>query len=45
MSAQAHIASEFEYRNIAINPKTLYVFLSQSGETADSIDCLKKVKA
>lgn len=45
LSAQAHIASEFEYRNIKINPKTLYVFLSQSGETADSIDCLKKIQA
>jgi len=42
--ASCEIASEYEYRNININKKTLYVFISQSGETADSIEVLKMLK-
>ena len=42
--ASCEIASEYEYRNININKKTLYVFISQSGETADSIEVLKMIK-
>ena len=42
--ASCEIASEYEYRNINVNPKTLYVFISQSGETADSIEVLKMIK-
>ncbi len=39
------IASEFRYRKIKLNKKNLYVFVSQSGETADTfaaIDLCKK---
>lgn len=42
--ASCEIASEYEYRNINVNSKTLYVFISQSGETADSIEVLKMIK-
>ncbi len=38
------IASEFRYRETAINPGTLFVTISQSGETADTISALKKAK-
>jgi len=41
------IASEFRYRKIQFNKKNLYVFVSQSGETADtfaSLDLCKKNK-
>lgn len=42
--AQIHISTEFKYKKQFINDKTLYVFISQSGETADSLECLKIVK-
>lgn len=45
MDAKVEIASEFEYKNIKIDEKTLYVFISQSGETADSIEPLKYLKS
>lgn len=35
------IASEFRYRNPLIDNKTLCVFISQSGETADTLAALK----
>ena len=41
------IASEFRYRNIKFDKKNLYVFISQSGETADTfaaLDLCKKNK-
>ena len=41
------IASEFRYRKIKLNEKDLYVFVSQSGETADTfaaLDLCKKNK-
>jgi len=41
------IASEFRYRKIKFNKKNLYVFVSQSGETADTfaaLDLCKKNK-
>lgn len=44
INASVEIASEFEYKNINIDPKTLYVFISQSWETADSISALNQVK-
>ena len=37
-------ASEFRYRNPLINNKTLCIFISQSGETADTIAALKLAK-
>lgn len=44
MESSAEIASEYEYKPHHINDKTLYVFISQSGETADSIAVLKALK-
>jgi glucosamine--fructose-6-phosphate aminotransferase (isomerizing) len=44
MDATAEIASEFLNAPVAIDPKTLYVFISQSGETADAIEPLKFIK-
>lgn len=44
ISASCEIASEYEYRNICVDRETLYVFISQSGETADSIEVLKMLK-
>lgn len=38
------IASEFRYSSEKIKKNTLYVFVSQSGETADTLACVKKVK-
>jgi len=41
------IASEFRYRRIKLNKKNLYIFVSQSGETADTfaaLDLCKKNK-
>lgn len=38
------IASEFRYRNPLIDKKTLVIFISQSGETADTIAALKNAK-
>ncbi len=41
---EVDIASEFRYRNPLINDKTLCIFISQSGETADTIAALKLAK-
>ena len=37
------IASEFRYRNPPIGPNTLAIFVSQSGETADTLAALRHV--
>lgn len=42
---EVDIASEFRYRNPIINEKTLCIFISQSGETADTIAALKLAKS
>lgn len=44
IDASCEIASEYEYKNIKVSDDTLYVFISQSGETADSIEVLKMIK-
>ena len=41
---EVDIASEFRYRDPIINDKTLCIFISQSGETADTIAALKLSK-
>jgi len=41
----SYIASEYEYQNIKVDDETLFVFVSQSGETADSIEVLKLLKS
>lgn len=42
---EVEIASEFRYRNPIINEKTLAIYISQSGETADTIAALKLAKS
>jgi glutamine---fructose-6-phosphate transaminase (isomerizing) len=42
--ADAEAASEFRYRNPVIEPDTLYVAVSQSGETADTAFAVREVK-
>lgn len=44
LESSAEIASEYEYKNIKVDDQTLFVFISQSGETADSIEVLKMLK-
>ncbi|MBU2678619.1 MAG: glutamine--fructose-6-phosphate transaminase (isomerizing) [Gammaproteobacteria bacterium] len=41
---QVEIASEFRYRHVVVPPKTLFVTLSQSGETADTLEALRIAK-
>lgn len=41
---EVDMASEFRYRNPLVNEKTLAIFISQSGETADTIQALKLAK-
>ena len=42
---EVEAASEFRYRNPIIDEKTLCLFISQSGETADTIAALKLAKS
>lgn len=44
IQADAKIASEFRYQNPIFNEKILSIFISQSGETADTLAALKLVK-
>ena len=39
------IASEFRYRKVAVTPGNLFVTISQSGETADTLAALRIAKA
>ena len=41
---QVEVASEFRYREIFVPENTLFVAISQSGETADTLAALKKAK-
>ena len=41
---QTEIASEYRYRNPVVPPNTLFVAISQSGETADTLAALKHAK-
>ncbi|MDR0640639.1 MAG: glutamine--fructose-6-phosphate transaminase (isomerizing) [Holosporales bacterium] len=38
------IASEFRYRNPVLSRETLYIFISQSGETIDTLSAMRQVK-
>ena len=42
--AVTHISSEFRNNDIVINPKSIYLAVSQSGETADTISAIKEIK-
>ncbi|HVV67558.1 MAG TPA: glutamine--fructose-6-phosphate transaminase (isomerizing) [Gammaproteobacteria bacterium] len=41
---QVEIASEFRYRQSVVQPDSLFVVLSQSGETADTLAALRQAK-
>ncbi|HEY8520906.1 MAG TPA: glutamine--fructose-6-phosphate transaminase (isomerizing) [Gammaproteobacteria bacterium] len=41
---QVEIASEYRYRRVVVPPGTLFVTLSQSGETADTLEALRLAK-
>ncbi len=41
ISCNVEIASEFRYRSLVVPPKSLFVSLSQSGETADTLAALR----
>lgn len=41
---QVEVASEFRYRHVAVQPSTLFVSISQSGETADTLAALRHSK-
>ena len=42
---RTEVASEYRYRHIPIGPDTLAVFVSQSGETADTLHAARLAKA
>lgn len=44
LPASAEPASEFRYRNPVIEPDTLYVAVSQSGETFDTLAAVQEIK-
>ncbi len=44
IKTEVEIASEFKSKNILLDKKTLVIAISQSGETADTLEALKKVK-
>lgn len=41
----SEIASEFRYKNMFVDDKSLVIFVSQSGETADTLAALREAKA
>ncbi|HBK18254.1 MAG TPA: glutamine--fructose-6-phosphate transaminase (isomerizing), partial [Gammaproteobacteria bacterium] len=44
LPCHVEIASEFRYRSVATPPNNLFVCISQSGETADTLAALRKAK-
>jgi glutamine---fructose-6-phosphate transaminase (isomerizing) len=44
LPCQVDISSEFRYRDMVVEPNTLLVALSQSGETADTLAALEQAK-
>jgi glucosamine--fructose-6-phosphate aminotransferase (isomerizing) len=43
--ARAELSSEIAYRNPIVEPDSLYFFVSQSGETADTLIALRELKS
>ncbi len=43
LTCHVEVASEYRYRNPVLKNKTLFITLSQSGETADTLAALQKV--
>ena len=44
LPCQVEIASEYRYRSVVVPPGTLFITLSQSGETADTLEALRMAK-
>lgn len=44
IEVNVEVASEYRYKNNFIDKNTLVIFISQSGETADTLACVKKFK-
>jgi len=44
VSCSVEVASEYRYRNSVTQKNTLFVSISQSGETADTLEALKAIK-
>jgi glucosamine--fructose-6-phosphate aminotransferase (isomerizing) len=44
LPCQVEIASEYRYRSVVVPPNTLFLTLSQSGETADTLEALRAAK-
>lgn len=44
LATHVEIASEYRYRDVVVNPDTLFITISQSGETADTLAALSKAK-
>lgn len=42
---EVEVSSEYRYRNVFINNRTLTVVISQSGETADTLESVRLVKS
>jgi glutamine---fructose-6-phosphate transaminase (isomerizing) len=42
---QIEVASEFRYRKVVVQPDSLFISISQSGETADTLAALRNAKA
>ena len=42
--ANAHIASEYRYRNPIVDPSSLFFAVTQSGETADTLGAIKEIQ-
>lgn len=45
LRCSVEIASEFRYKEPLLQPDTLFIVISQSGETADTLEALKMAKA
>lgn len=44
LPTQVEIASEYRYRDVVVKENTLFITISQSGETADTLAALQKAK-
>lgn len=44
IQTQVEIASEYRYRDVVVGENTLFIAVSQSGETADTLAALQKAK-
>ncbi|WP_456399003.1 glutamine--fructose-6-phosphate transaminase (isomerizing) [Mesoaciditoga sp.] len=44
-NVEVEVSSEFRYRNVLVDDKTLTVAISQSGETADTLESVRLVKS